>query len=103
MSALPERVRVMEVGPRDGLQNEAAPVSTADKIRFVDALTSAGLLDIEVSSFVRPDRVPQLAEGWVKRVLDGLNPFDQRVEDFHQSAVATYVSMIRQAGMPIGR
>jgi hydroxymethylglutaryl-CoA lyase len=62
VSALPERVRVMEVGPRDGLQNEAAPVSTADKIRFVDALTRAGLLDIEVSSFVRPDRVPQLAD-----------------------------------------
>jgi hydroxymethylglutaryl-CoA lyase len=59
---LPARVRIFEVGPRDGLQNEAAPVPTAAKIAFVDALADAGLRDIEVSSFVRPDRVPQLAD-----------------------------------------
>ena len=41
---------------------------------------------------------PQLAEGWIKRVLRGLNPFDQRVRDFHTTAVATYVSLIQQAG-----
>ncbi|MEK6676771.1 MAG: hypothetical protein AABZ47_14100 [Planctomycetota bacterium] len=42
---------------------------------------------------------PQLAEGWVKRVIRGLNPFDQRVSDFHSDEIATYVSMIQQAGM----
>jgi hydroxymethylglutaryl-CoA lyase len=63
VSALPERVRIVEVGPRDGLQNEARKVSTAAKIAFVDALTAAGLRDVEVTSFVRPDLVPQLADG----------------------------------------
>jgi len=56
------QVTVVEVGPRDGLQNEPISVSTPDKIAFVDRLSSAGLPVIEVSSFVRPDRVPQLAD-----------------------------------------
>jgi hydroxymethylglutaryl-CoA lyase len=59
----PERhVRIYEVGPRDGLQNEAQPIATADKRRFIEALLAAGLRDIEATSFVRPDRVPQLAD-----------------------------------------
>lgn len=57
-----KRVRVVEVGPRDGLQNEAAIVATDDKVRFVEMLADAGLADIEVSSFVHPGRVPQLAD-----------------------------------------
>ena len=56
------KVTVVEVGPRDGLQNERAVVSTADKIAFVDRLSSAGVPVIEVSAFVRPDRVPQVAD-----------------------------------------
>lgn len=60
--SLPERVRLVEVGPRDGLQNESRPVPSAVKIAFVNALSAAGLQDIEVSSFVRPDLVPQLAD-----------------------------------------
>lgn len=59
---LPPRVRVVEVGPRDGLQNEAATISTADKIAFVDRLTAAGLPAIEVSAFVSPRWVPQMAD-----------------------------------------
>jgi hydroxymethylglutaryl-CoA lyase len=58
----PRRVAIVEVGPRDGLQNEAAPISTADKIRFVDALSAAGHLTIEVSAFVSPTWVPQMAD-----------------------------------------
>lgn len=54
--------RVIEVGPRDGLQNEAAFVPTAIKLEFIQALASAGLAEIEVSSFVSPSRVPQLAD-----------------------------------------
>jgi hydroxymethylglutaryl-CoA lyase len=53
---------VYEVGPRDGLQNEAAVVSTADKIAFVDRLSDAGCPVIEVSAFVRPSSVPQMAD-----------------------------------------
>jgi isopropylmalate/homocitrate/citramalate synthase len=62
MSTLPSRVRVVEVGPRDGLQNEAARVDTAAKIAFVDALTAAGHHTIEVSAFVSPKWVPQMAD-----------------------------------------
>ncbi len=58
---LPSHVRLVEVGPRDGLQNEAQPISVADKVQLVDALTSAGLSYIEVGSFVSPKWVPQMA------------------------------------------
>jgi len=55
-------VTVVEVGPRDGLQNEKGTISTADKIAFVDKLTAAGLPVIEVSAFVSPKWVPQMAD-----------------------------------------
>ena len=58
----PARVTVVEVGPRDGLQNEAAPITTADKIAFVDRLSATGLSVIEVSAFVSPRWVPQMAD-----------------------------------------
>ena len=58
---LPTHVRLVEVGPRDGLQNEAQPISVADKVQLVDALTDAGLGYIEVGSFVSPKWVPQMA------------------------------------------
>jgi hydroxymethylglutaryl-CoA lyase len=57
-----KRVTIVEVGPRDGLQNERASVSTADKIAFVDRLSAAGLPVIEVSAFVSPKWVPQMAD-----------------------------------------
>jgi isopropylmalate/homocitrate/citramalate synthase len=56
------RVTVVEVGPRDGLQNESVSISTADKIAFVDLLSAAGLPVIEVSAFVSPKWVPQMAD-----------------------------------------
>lgn len=62
MSTKGRFVRVTEVGPRDGLQNEASIVSPEDKIRFVDALSAAGYPEIETSSFVSPKWVPQLAD-----------------------------------------
>jgi hydroxymethylglutaryl-CoA lyase len=55
-------VTIYEVGPRDGLQNEARPIPTAEKIRLVDLLTAAGLRKIEVTSFVSPKWVPQMAD-----------------------------------------
>jgi len=58
---LPGNVRLVEVGPRDGLQNEAQLISTADKVRLVDDLSNAGLRHIEVGSFVSPRWVPQMA------------------------------------------
>jgi len=56
------RVTIVEVGPRDGLQNESSTVSTADKIAFVDLLSATGLPVIEVSAFVSPKWVPQMAD-----------------------------------------
>ncbi|WP_068826942.1 hydroxymethylglutaryl-CoA lyase [Pseudomonas sp. BMS12] len=58
---LPQHVRLVEVGPRDGLQNEKQPISVADKVRLTDDLTAAGLGYIEVGSFVSPKWVPQMA------------------------------------------
>jgi hydroxymethylglutaryl-CoA lyase len=57
-----ERVAIFEVGPRDGLQNEPAPIATADKIRLVDALSACGFRKIETTSFVSPKWVPQMAD-----------------------------------------
>ena len=60
---MPEYVSVREVGPRDGFQNEPEVISTADKIRLVECLARTGLRRLEVTSFVRADVIPQLADG----------------------------------------
>src|SRR6478672_884090 len=60
--AMPARVRIVEVGPRDGLQNEKTIVATADKIALIDRLSATGLQTIEATSFVSPKWVPQLAD-----------------------------------------
>jgi hydroxymethylglutaryl-CoA lyase len=62
MKALPERVEVYEVGPRDGLQNETRAIPTEDKIHFIDLLSATGLKHIEIGSFVNPRWIPQLAD-----------------------------------------
>jgi isopropylmalate/homocitrate/citramalate synthase len=59
---MPTRVTIVEVGPRDGLQNESAAIATADKIAFVDLLSAAGLPVIETGAFVSPKWVPQMAD-----------------------------------------
>jgi isopropylmalate/homocitrate/citramalate synthase len=59
---LPRQVRVVEVGPRDGLQNEQGWIETADKITYVDRLSAAGFPIVEATSFVSPKAVPQLAD-----------------------------------------
>jgi hydroxymethylglutaryl-CoA lyase len=59
---MPKRVTIVEVGPRDGLQNERAAVATLDKIEFVNRLSDAGLPVVEVSAFVSPKWVPQMAD-----------------------------------------
>jgi hydroxymethylglutaryl-CoA lyase len=57
-----DRVRIYEVGPRDGLQNEAQPIPLATKLRYLDLLADAGLREIEATSFVAPSAIPQLAD-----------------------------------------
>lgn len=69
-----KRVEIVEVGPRDGLQNEARLIPTRDKIALVDALSAVGFRRIEVASFVSPKWVPQMADG--ADVLAGINRAD---------------------------
>ncbi len=70
MSELPKTVRIREVGPRDGFQNEPETIPTAEKIRLVDLLSATGLKRLEVTSFVRPEVIPQLADA--EEVLAGV-------------------------------
>ena len=71
---LPSRVRIVEVGPRDGLQNESVTVPVDTKVALITALADAGLRSIEAGSFVSPARVPQLAD--TEQVLARLPTLD---------------------------
>lgn len=62
LPTFPNAVRIVEVGPRDGLQNEKAHIPTAQKIQFINLLSEAGLRDIEATSFVSPRAIPQLSD-----------------------------------------
>src|SRR5256885_8069216 len=62
LDRFPSRFTIYEVGPRDGLQNVARPIATSDKIAMIDALTATGLQRIEITSFVNPKWIPQLAD-----------------------------------------
>jgi hydroxymethylglutaryl-CoA lyase len=66
-----DTVRIFEVGPRDGLQNEKTPVSVADRIAFIEALLDAGLRTIEVGAFVSPKAIPQMVNS--DQVLRGIS------------------------------
>src|SRR5438477_2885896 len=66
-----DSVHIVEVGPRDGLQNEKTPVSVADRIAFIEALVGAGLDTIEVGAFVSPKAIPQMVGS--DQVLRGVN------------------------------
>lgn len=70
MSDAADRIWITDVGPRDGLQNESIPVSTAAKIALVNALSAAGLSEIEATAFVRASWVPQLADA--TQVMHGI-------------------------------
>ena len=72
-------VRIIEMGPRDGLQNEKTPVSVAARIAFVEALVAAGLNTVEVGAFVSPKAIPQMASS--DQVLCGVSHI--RDAEFH--------------------
>src|SRR5690625_2462954 len=63
LMAFTDKVKIVEVGPRDGLQNEKTPISTATKIALVDRLSAAGFQNVEAAAFVSPKWVPQMADG----------------------------------------
>src|SRR5438876_484122 len=93
----PERVRIVEVGPRDGLQNEATPISTEAKVELIDHLSASGLTHIEVTAFVNPARLAQIA----MRLL-GLGCYQVSLGDTtglgNPVQVAETVEMLRGAG-----
>jgi hydroxymethylglutaryl-CoA lyase len=62
MASLPSTVSIREVGPRDGFQNEPEVIPTGEKVRLIDCLSNTGLRRLEVTSFVRPDVIPQLSD-----------------------------------------
>ncbi|MDB5605365.1 MAG: hydroxymethylglutaryl-CoA lyase [Bradyrhizobium sp.] len=66
-----DQVHIVEVGPRDGLQNEKTPVSVSDRIAFIEALVGAGLHTVEVGAFVSPKAIPQMVNS--DQVLRGVN------------------------------
>lgn len=70
LPALPQSVRIVEVGPRDGLQNEKVQIPTAQKIQFIQMLADAGLPIVEATSFVSPRAIPQLSDA--SEVMSGL-------------------------------
>jgi hydroxymethylglutaryl-CoA lyase len=70
MSELPQRVRIREVGPRDGFQNEPEVIPTEEKVRLIGMLAASGLERLEVTSFVRADVIPQLADA--EEVLEAI-------------------------------
>lgn len=78
---LPQHVRLVEVGPRDGLQNEARPITLAQRVELVDRLSTTGLKHIETGSFVAPRWVPQMADS--AAVFNGI----QRRSGVHYSAL----------------
>jgi hydroxymethylglutaryl-CoA lyase len=71
VNAFPDRVRIREVGPRDGFQNEPEIIPTPEKVRLIEMLGRTGLRRIEVTSFVRPDVIPQLADA--EQVLEAVS------------------------------
>jgi hydroxymethylglutaryl-CoA lyase len=70
MAGLPSRVRIREVGPRDGFQNEPEAIATSDKVRLIELLGASGLRRLEITSFVAPDVIPQLADA--EQVLEAV-------------------------------
>ena len=74
-----EQVRIVEVGPRDGLQNEKTPVSVEGRIAFIEALVGAGLHTVEVGAFVSPKAIPQMVNS--DSVLRGVNHYPD--SEFH--------------------
>ncbi|WP_201721920.1 hydroxymethylglutaryl-CoA lyase [Desulfotomaculum copahuensis] len=88
----PEKVLIREVGPRDGLQNEAAFVPTAVKVQLLAALAGAGVKAIEATSFVHPRAVPQLRDA--EAVMEGLDRLFMRGNDGVKSPAAPVISAL---------
>ena len=80
LNNLPKKVRIVEVGPRDGLQNEKSIISLDDKFTFIKKLALSGLTEIEATSFVRALKIPQMSDGkelFIRKVNSKKDDFDK--------------------------
>ncbi len=99
MSELPRAVSIREVGPRDGFQNEPEVIDSADKVALIDCLSQTGLRRLEVTSFVRPDVIPQLADA--EQVLQAIrrNPdVSYTVLIPNEKGLERGLELVRQSG-----
>jgi len=87
-ASLPDRVSIYEVSPRDGLQNERTSAPLSDKVRLIEALSSAGLTRIEITSFVSPKWIPQLADA---------DELAEEIEMHHRHPGVTYSALVPNA------
>ncbi len=120
MSALPDAVRIREVGPRDGFQNEPEVIPTGEKVRLIELLGGTGLRRIELTSFVRADVIPQLADAEDvlaavrlppevavsvlipnERGLDRALAFRERFQEINGFLSASETHNIKNVGRPI--
>ena len=101
MTELPTAVRVRDVGPRDGFQNEPEVIATADKVRLIDALARTGVRRLEVTSFVRADVIPQLADA--REVLEHIEVppgVERSVLDTDATSPLKFRNYVRDTGGP---
>src|SRR5271170_5607446 len=87
-ASLPDRVSIYEVSPRDGLQNERTSAPLSDKVRLIEALAAAGLKRIEITSFVSPQWIPQLADA---------DELAAESEEHHRHPGVTYSALVPNA------
>jgi hydroxymethylglutaryl-CoA lyase len=100
MPELPKSVRVREVGPRDGFQNEPEVIETSDKVRLIDCLSGTGLRRLEVTSFVRPDVIPQLADAEeVLRAIKRVPGIDYAVLIPNEKGLERGLALSEEVGM----
>jgi hydroxymethylglutaryl-CoA lyase len=93
LKSLPGKVTVYEVGPRDGLQNEAQQIATQDKVQLIEKLAASGIKHIEITSFVSPKWIPQLADG--KEVAEQICA--SKAKDLHVTALVPNLKGYEQA------
>ena len=102
MPSLPPSVRIREVGPRDGFQNEPEVIATADKVRLIDCLSRTGLTRLELTSFVRPDVIPQLSDAeQVLRAYTRVDGVSYTVLIPNERGLERGLALARDAGRPL--
>ena len=100
---IPSAARIREVGPRDGFQNEPEVIPTATKVKLINALARTGLRRLEITSFVRPDVIPQLADAAeVLQTIDVPDTVSRSVLIPNEHGLDRALELIREHGVEAG-